>query len=628
MRNVRLLLASAPHADTFGYSMPPPGLLRLGGELRRQGFEVALEDLAFRLAAGELPPGDHLARASAALLAGRGEFNVIGLSTMGATLPAALAIARELRERSPRVRLVLGGPGTGGVDHALLERFPHIDAVVRGEGELTLPALLRCWELGVQPEGVAGITWRDAQGTVCREADRAPMQLSEVAPYAWDLLPALTKYKAITGEPEGLTPIDSGRGCVYDCSFCSIGRYWGRRSRALPAAQLAREVRALADHAGARQAYLCHDLFGAQRDQALEFCSLVEGSGVPWECRARLDHLDPELYAAMARAGCYRVLLGVESADPVVRRRNQKGMPDQVDLLAGVDACRAAGITPILSLILGLPGEDEAGLARSLDFCAEAALRPGVNLSLHLANPQPGCALGDEFGPDSKSVPGIPPDMAWGAGQSAPERDLIEAHPDLFSSWHLLPWDEARLRDLRTIATELPEVLMRYPRTFAVLRRRHGEGSLALYRRWQASERSFEAFALTSNDILVNESLEWERIQVRAAARGARKVQALEPERGAHATLELLTAHHDLAALTPALISGSPLPPPGAARTFGVQAVPGIQPGVRTLRLAPGVARILNELGGDDSLAELERRRPGLTDALSRLADAGLVTAT
>ncbi|MDA1265251.1 MAG: hypothetical protein O2816_09265, partial [Planctomycetota bacterium] len=84
---MRVLLASAPHADTFGYSMPPPGLLRLGGSLRRDGVEVALEDLAFRQASGALPEDDELAEAAAALLLARGDFEVIGLSSMGATVP-------------------------------------------------------------------------------------------------------------------------------------------------------------------------------------------------------------------------------------------------------------------------------------------------------------------------------------------------------------------------------------------------------------------------------------------------------------------------------------------------------------------------------------------------------------
>ena len=472
---MRTLLASAPHADTFGYTMPPPGLLRLGGELLRRGFPVELDDLAYRLAAGELPGGDGLLDAAAARLLAGGPPAVLGLSTMGATLPAALGIAERVRARAPETLLVLGGPGTGGLEEALLGRFPYVDAVVRGEGERTLVELLGALAAGRGPAGVAGLSWRGADGAVVREAARPPIaDLGELAPCAWELLPPIAAYKRITGEDEGLVPIDSGRGCVYDCSFCSIGRFWGRRSRVLPVERLVAEMAALRDVPGARNAYLCHDLFGADRAHALELCrTLIDaGPGVPWEARGRIDHLDRELLELMGRAGCYRVLLGVETADAGLRNRHQKRMSPAVDVLSAVEDCARAGIVPILSFLLGLPGEDERGLRSTLDLAAAAALRTGVQLSLHLVNPQPGCGLGEEHGGRSRPVPGIPPDMAWGAGETGPERALIEAHPDLFGTWALLtgePGGKPHLVALHGIASELPELLMRYPRTLSLI---------------------------------------------------------------------------------------------------------------------------------------------------------------
>src|SRR5688500_3556060 len=107
-----VLLAAAPHADTFGYSMPPPGRPPLGGALRARGRAPRCEDLAYRLAAGDLPAQGDLALASAELLLARGAPDVLGLSTMGATLPISVAIAERVRARAPATRVVLGGPGT------------------------------------------------------------------------------------------------------------------------------------------------------------------------------------------------------------------------------------------------------------------------------------------------------------------------------------------------------------------------------------------------------------------------------------------------------------------------------------------------------------------------------------
>ena len=602
-----VLLAAAPHADTFGYSMPPPGLLRLGGALRARGLEVRLEDLAFRLAAGQLEGEGTLAEAAAERLLAGGAPRVLGLSTMGATLPIAVAIARCVAQRAPEVTLILGGPGTTGLDVALLERFRWLDAVVRGEGEQTLVELVERLAAGRDPAGVAGVTWRLGRGEVLREPDRPPIEdLDRLPDYAWDLLPPIATYKAVTGEEEGLVPIDSGRGCAYDCSFCTIGRFWSRRSRPLPVPRLVREIADLAPMPGARRAYLCHDIFGADRRHALELCrALVTARvDVPWECRARVDHLDEELLAAMGGAGCYRVLLGVESGDGELRNRHGKHMDPELDVLAVVEACGRHGITPILSLILGLPGEDETSLGRTVQLALDASLRTGCNLSFHLVNPQPGCGLGETHGPGSTPLPDIPPDMALGAGESPEERALIADHPDLFSSFALLtgePGGAGRLRELHTLASRVPPVLMDSPRSFALAARRLGTDALGLARRWLAAGTEFTAFARDLGDPRVRDMLRWEAA-VAAAAAG-------------DAGTALVRAHCDLPALAAELAGSTgrratPDPEPTC-----LAVVPGRR-GIRTLRVSEDVAQLLE-------------RPPAELDARTRtyLTEQGLLAA-
>lgn len=625
---MRVLLVAAPHRDTFGYSMPPPGLLRLGGELERAGVHVELCDQAHELAAGRLPHDETLAQSACAMILARGEFTVVGLSVMGATLPIALLILEQLKRAIPRTTTWLGGPGVGGIEELLIERFPHVDVVARGEGEVTVRELVEATERGATPAGIAGITWRDVDGRARREADRAPIEdMASLPPQAWHLLPSIADYKRVTGGVDGLVAIDSGRGCVYDCSFCTIGRYWSRRSRTLPARRLVEEVLALRAMPAASSAYLCHDLFGANRGQAVAFCDalIARGSPVPFEVRARADHLDLDLLERMNKAGGYRVLIGVESADEAVRERSHKGLRRGTDVLRVVDDCARAGVTPILSLILGLPGEDESALEKSLDVCAAASLRAGVNVSLHLVNPEPGSGFGDEFAAEARPVDGIPPDMALGAGETAAERALIAAHPDLFSTFALLPGDDARRRELHRIATELPEILMRYPRTFALLRERADgarAGALELFRAWKASERSFESFVARTGSEVARDMLAFEQALVRAAARGDTGTSE-----GVRVRAEIVAARFDLPAIADGLRAG--LEAARAPRETLLAVVPrrSVTPlaSVSTSRITRDVAGVLRALDGTRTRDELERASPGFGAVLDRFRELGLV---
>lgn len=626
---MRFLLASAPHADTFGYSMPPPGLLRLGGWLRERGIEVELEDLAFRQASLWPDAGNELADQAAALLARkvRDDDTCLGLSVMGATLPIGLALAERLRRAFPTLPILIGGPGTQGVDRALIERFPFVDAVLRGEGEEALTELfVEAQSTGTLDfSGRPGFTWRDPSGHVVREHDRTPLaDLDALAPPAWDLLPPLTEYKALTGEADGLVPVDSGRGCAYDCSFCTIGRYWRRRSRALSPERLADEIEALRGVEGAHQAYLCHDIFGADRAQALAFCDEMQrrkgaGRALPFEVRARLDHLDGELIKSMAAAGCYRVLVGIESASARVRETANKALKntDTAELERRVLLLAEAGITPILSLILGLPGEERKDLEASLDFLAHAtakATEGGAQVSLHLVNPQPGCGLGETHGPGSREVPGIPPDMALGAGLTQPERELIEAHPDLFSTWHLLTnqvGGEDHLCFLHAIAREVPEVLMRYPRTHLAVIEHTGKNTLELFEERQAKKIIFDTQARALVDDRIDALLAWEQAKLRGAARcGPWRQGTLSMEEGP----QQVELHHEPLELPAGIAPNAALEP--TYFLVGRANVADFTSPMTTRRISADLFRIYHDLGA----AVLGRAAPPTRELLQHLA--------
>jgi radical SAM superfamily enzyme YgiQ (UPF0313 family) len=68
---------------------------------------------------------------------------IIGISCMANLLPFTVLALEQLRQKYPDRILILGGVGSKSVEEKLLQRFPWIDIICRGEAELTAPELLR-----------------------------------------------------------------------------------------------------------------------------------------------------------------------------------------------------------------------------------------------------------------------------------------------------------------------------------------------------------------------------------------------------------------------------------------------------------------------------------------------------
>jgi hypothetical protein len=90
----------------------------------------------------------------------------------------------------------------------------------------------------------------------------------------------------------------------------------------------------------------------------------------------------------MQAAGCQAVSFGIESGSPEILRTVRKGIRrDQA--VNAVRMCRAAGIAPLASFILGLPGETPETLAQTLAFSAQLE-QEGLCYGFHLLAPFPG----------------------------------------------------------------------------------------------------------------------------------------------------------------------------------------------------------------------------------------------
>ncbi len=114
--------------------------------------------------------------------------DVVGINVMCsyAALNTELNL-KFIKKLRPELPVVMGGHHPTFQDAEWLERGA--DAVVRREGEITFPELVSALEAGAPLSGVAGVSWRDRNGGICRNPDRPLIKDLDTLPLPrWDLV--------------------------------------------------------------------------------------------------------------------------------------------------------------------------------------------------------------------------------------------------------------------------------------------------------------------------------------------------------------------------------------------------------------------------------------------------------
>jgi hypothetical protein len=165
--------------------------------------------------------------------------------------------------------------------------------------------------------------------------------------------------------------VEVSRWCPYSCSFCLYGRNMGPRlgNRYFSLDRLLAEIAWGKTH-GLRTVHfveanlnlvpvfwpLMHALADLNADKQLTFYAEL-----------RAEHLTPEVVAALDAANVRVVEVGLQTANPAALRASLR-RTDLAKWAAGTRRLYAAGIAVLLDVILGLPADDVAGVAATLDF--------------------------------------------------------------------------------------------------------------------------------------------------------------------------------------------------------------------------------------------------------------------
>lgn len=455
------------------YNLPPLGLLNLATALRQSQHRAVILDFVLALRDGSLQAGPSLYDDCARRIAAEAA-DVVAFSAQCATYPPTIAIARRVSELLPVARIVIGGHNASFVDAATLERYPWIDAVVRGEGEVTFGELVRAWTDGRDAAMVDGVTWRGPAGIVRNRERELIADLDTLPLPDYHLLPPLAAYREACGLPRSIAILEVGRGCPHRCVYCSEASFWRRRTRTFSIDRLAREMRLLRDGQGAECFLLAYDQFTADRRFVENFCTRLLDEGLqstPWYCISRLDTVDEPLLQLMRQAGCESMCYGIDSGSPRTLAFIRKQI-DPAVLLERVRSTTAQGMVPTLSFVIGFPEESRQDIEATLELALRCAATGNINPLLQMPTVLPGTELHRRYA--DRLVREVDTYFALGiefadGGRLAEDEAQINADASLYSSFYNLPCPALPLPELDRLARFFPLLVQFYPRSCLLL---------------------------------------------------------------------------------------------------------------------------------------------------------------
>ncbi len=277
-----------------------------------------------------------------------GNFGLVGLvGVQSNQYPRALDIGRTLRAEG--IPVIMGGFHVSG----LMSMFDE-----------THPDLQEALDLGISL--FAGEAEGGRFDDVLRDA--AAGDLKPIYNHIGDLpdigtvpVPFLPKHK-VAKTIDNYTSFDAGRGCPFQCSFCTIINVQGRKSRTRSADDIEKIIRQNIAQ-GVTRFFITDDNFARNHDWEDVFDRIIalrEADNIKVRLIIQVDtlcHKIPNFVEKARRAGVVRVFIGLENINPDNLLAAKKRQNKITEYRAMIQAWKAAKVITYAGYILGFPND-------------------------------------------------------------------------------------------------------------------------------------------------------------------------------------------------------------------------------------------------------------------------------
>ncbi len=308
-----------------------------------------------------------------------------------------------------------GGKALIGLIGVQSNQFPHAVDLARPFLAAGLPVCIGGFHvsgcIAMLPEMPSEMVEAQAMGISFFAGEAEGGRLDEVLRDAWagqlkplynhmDDLPGLEEeptpllpYEHIRRTMGAVTSIDLGRGCPYQCSFCTIINVQGRKSRFRRPDDLERCIRENGNQ-GITRFFVSDDNFARNRNWEPLFDRMIElrtREKVETRLFIQVDtlcHRIPNFIEKAGEAGVRFVFIGLENINPdnlLAAKKNQNKITEYRTML---QQWRAAGAITYAGYIIGFPGDTAESIVRDVEIIKREL--PLDLLEFFLLTPLPG----------------------------------------------------------------------------------------------------------------------------------------------------------------------------------------------------------------------------------------------
>ena len=291
--------------------------------------------------------------------------DIVGITTLTFTLIDVINIAKMARRIDGNIHICLGGPHVYIYPDETI-RFPFVDSLVLGEGEIAFAELADSLGENIPLNKVKGIVFKNGKEIVHTEPREFNTDLDSL-PFPERGMTPYKSYSSVLSKESLMTTMMTSRGCPFSCIYCHRP-HMGKKYRTRSAVNVVDEMEECANM-GIREFMIFDDIFTLNRGRVFEVCKEIidRRLDISWDIRSRVNTVDYEMLKQLKKAGCKRISYGIEAGTDKALKALKKG----TTLKQSEEAIRMTkdlGITTLADFMLGSPQEEREDILKTIDF--------------------------------------------------------------------------------------------------------------------------------------------------------------------------------------------------------------------------------------------------------------------